>query len=272
MSYSQASNVADSYGAVGYTSNGSWAEYNSVDFGAGAGTFNADVGVPVEYAGQKIEVFVDSLNSSPIAILTVASTGGWTSLQWQSANVPVSPSGVHNVYIEFVGTTAIANLMGWDFSGSPATALPASPPAAPPPPVPTTLSAPTTDQWYPANNLWTATEYASQSNVAPSYGAVGHDNNGSWVGYKDIYFAGGLSKFNANLAVTAQYAGQKIEVFVDSMNSAPVAVLTTVSTGAWNTFKWESTGMLSTVTGNHDVYIEFVGSYGIANLLNWQFT
>jgi hypothetical protein len=261
-SYSQASNVGSSYGAVGYASNGSWVEYSSVDFGTGLTTFNANVAVANDYAGQKLEVFVDSLSGSPISVMTVGGTGGWSNFQWQSANVPASPTGVHNVYIEFVGSPAIANLMSWDFSGTPATASPASPPASPPPTVPTN----------PATNLWTAINTSSQSNVAPSYGAVGWDNNGSWVAYSNVYFAGGLSKFNANLAVTAQYAGQKLEVFVDSMNSAPVAVLTTTSTGAWNNFKWESTGMLSTVTGNHNVYIEFVGSYGIANLMNWQFT
>jgi hypothetical protein len=113
---------------------------------------------------------------------------------------------------------------------------------------------------------------ATQNAVAPSYGAVGWDNNGSWVGYRGVNFGSALTKFNANLAVNAAYAGQKIEVFIDSLNTSPVAVLTTVSTGAWNTFKWESTGMLSTVTGTHNVYIEFVGAYGIANLMNWQFT
>lgn len=269
-SYSLANGVGSSYGAVGYASNGSWVEYNSVDFGAGVTTFNASVAVANEYAGQKLEVFVDSLSASPISVMTVAGTGGWGNFQWQSANVPASPTGVHNVYIEFVGASAIANLKAWNFSGSPASTAPAAPPPATS--GSSTVSAPTTDQWNPANSVWTATMVASQYNVAPSYGAVGYDNNGSWVGYTDVYFAGGLSRFNANLAVTAQYAGQKIEVFVDSMNTAPVAVLTTVSTGAWNSFKWESTGMLNTVTGNHNVYIQFVGSYGIANLMNWQFT
>lgn len=113
---------------------------------------------------------------------------------------------------------------------------------------------------------------AAQYNVAPSFGAIGWDNNGSWVGYQGINFGSGLTRFNANIAVTAPYAGQKIEVFVDSMNTAPIAILTTTSTGSWSTFQWESTGLLNTVTGVHNVYVEFVGAYGIANLLNWQFT
>jgi hypothetical protein len=162
---------------------------------------------------------------------------------------------------------------------APTTPAPTTPAPTTPAPTTTTTSSSSSSSTasagpaYPANAVWTATLDATQSNVAPSYGAVGWTNNGSWVGYQSINFgSGALTTFHANLAVTAPYAGQKIEVFIDSLNTTPVAILTTVSTGAWNTFQWETAGMLSTVTGVHTVYIEFVGAYGVANLLNWQFS
>jgi hypothetical protein len=119
-----------------------------------------------------------------------------------------------------------------------------------------TGSAGTTGPAYPANSLWTATRYATSNSVAPSYGAVGWDNNGSWVAYQGVNFGAGLKTFNANLAVTAPYAGQKIEVFLDSLNSAPVAILITAATGGWNSFQWQSAGLLNTASGVHNVYIE----------------
>lgn len=270
-------NVASGYDGVGI-----YLDNSSSDFVVHDNvTINVQAGLKLNSTSYNDSIYNNQLGAS----LNAIETNGWTGFAYDWSGSQVYGNTYYNRSV-MLG----ANVWQWGntyASGSPAMpesmttsvtvasppapAAPASPPPAPPPTVPTS---PTTAPGpaYSAGNVWTASLYATSYNVAPSYGAVGWDNNGSWVGYQGINFGSGLKTFNANLAVTAPYAGQKIEVFVDSLNTAPVAVLTTVSTGAWNSFKWESTGMLSTVTGTHNVYIEFVGSYGIANLMNWQFT
>jgi hypothetical protein len=126
---------------------------------------------------------------------------------------------------------------------------------------------------YPATGLWTAALYARASNVGNISGAVGYTYNGSWLQYNNINFGSGVGKFNANLAVVAPFSGQKIEVFVDSIYSNPIAVLTTWNTGSWSNYQWQSTGLLNGVSGVHTMFIEFVGAAnGIANLMNWEFS
>ena len=245
-------------------------------------TANVQAGLKLNSTSYNETVYNNKLGASVTAI----ETNGWTGFAYDWSGSQLYNNTYYNASVELG-----ANVSQWGnayASGSPAIPAsstttvrippppaPASPPPPPPPTVVTTTGTTSpvqTGPAYPANGVWTATMDAAQSNVAPSYGAIGWDNNGSWVGYQGINFGSGLTKFNANIAVTAPYAGQKIEVFVDSMNSAPIAILTTVSTGSWTTFQWENTGLLNTVTGVHNVYIEFVGTYGIANLMNWQFT
>jgi hypothetical protein len=147
------------------------------------------------------------------------------------------------------------------------------PPAAPPAPTPAdvSLAAPSAPA-NPADGVWTASMAWQQSNVATAYGAVGYTYGGSWLSYGGVDFGAGQTKFNANLAVAPQYAGQQIQVFIDSLNTNPIATLTVANTGGWNSFQWQAAGLANPVAGVHNVYIEFVGTSGIANLKNWQFS
>lgn len=116
LNYNGGSGVANSGGAVGYTVNGSWVEYNNIDFGTGALTkFLATIAVGPGYAGQKIVLHLDGLTGTTIGTLTTTGTGGWQTYVTQSAYIS-KVTGVHKLYIQFVGWNGIANLMSFRFA------------------------------------------------------------------------------------------------------------------------------------------------------------
>jgi hypothetical protein len=114
-------------------------------------------------------------------------------------------------------------------------------------------------------------KYNSSWNVGSYDGAVGKTHNGSWVEYNSVNFGtGGFTKWLATIAVGAGYQGQKIVLHLDSLTGATIGTLVTSTTGSWTTYNTES-AWISKVTGVHNLYIQFVGGDGIADLLSFQF-
>jgi hypothetical protein len=273
-------NVSLGYDAAGILLDNSSANFSVHD--------NAIANVDVAFKANGTSYNEQIYNNKLSGTLKSMETNGWTGFEysWWGSNV------YNNVW--YNGNVMYGNSAGvwgnsWG-SGSPVNtqasppppvtyspppAPPAPVPPAPPPPAPASPppAPPAAGPAYPSWGLWNASYYATAHNVAGSHGAVGYTYNGSWLQYNDINFgSGGLSKFNANLAVDAPYAGQKIEIFIDSMWNNPIATLTTSNTGGWGNFQWQNTWLNSGVSGTHTLYIEFVGSSGIANLMNWQFS
>jgi hypothetical protein len=88
---------------VGWIQNGSWLQYDNVDFGSDACTqFVARVasGAAAGISGL-VEVRLDSLSSAAIGSFAIASTGGWQDWQTVPANIAAT-TGVHTVYLAFV--------------------------------------------------------------------------------------------------------------------------------------------------------------------------
>jgi hypothetical protein len=147
---------------------------------------------------------------------------------------------------------------------------PAPAPAPTPAPSPTTSTSTATGT--AASNTFNALSNNGSSNVAASGSAVGYTFNNSWVEFNNIDFgSGNYTKFIANIAVGAGYAGQKIVVHEDSLSGSTLGTLVTTATGSWSTYNSQSTS-ISKVTGVHKIYIQFVGYSGIANLLNFKFS
>jgi hypothetical protein len=278
---------AHNYGpnvALGFDAAGILLDNSSANFSVHDNTVaNVDVAFKANGTSYNEQIYNNKLSGT----LKSMETNGWTGFEYSWWGSSVYNNVWYNGNVMY-GTYASVWGNSWG-SGSPlgtVTTTPTPPPpppvvVSPPPPPPAPASPPppppatvvSVGPSYPASALWTAGYYAKASNVGSVGNAVGYTYNGSWLQYTGINFANGLSKFNANLAVVTPYSGQKIEVFVDSLASNPIAVLTTSNTGSWSNFQWENTGLLSTVTGTHTLYIEFVGgANGIANLMNWQFS
>lgn len=280
-------NVANGFDAAGIlldNSSANFSVYNNT-------VANVDAAFKANGTSYNEKIYNNKLSGT----LYSMQTNGWTGFEYSWSGSNVYDNVWYNSNVMYgTGTSAWGNsyASGSPLSNTSTTPAPPPPaPASPPPPPPTTVvttsstgassgsssssssSGASVGPGYSATGDWSATAYAKESNVGTIYGGVGYTYNGSWLQYDDINFGSGLSTFKANLAVMSPYAGQKIEVFVDSMSSNPIAVLTTSNTGSWDNFQWQSTKMLSSVTGTHTVYIEFVGALnGIANLMNWQFS
>ncbi|MDP4183394.1 MAG: carbohydrate-binding protein, partial [Bacillota bacterium] len=99
---------------VGYIENGDYAVYNNINFGSGAGSFQARVASGT--SGGNIEIRLDSITGSLVGTCPVTGTGDWQT--WSTATCSVSGvSGTHNLYLEFTGGSGyLFNLNCWKFS------------------------------------------------------------------------------------------------------------------------------------------------------------
>jgi hypothetical protein len=248
LSHSSSSRIGSYNGAIADTENGGYAAYSNVDFGTGTYTqFQASIAVGAGYAGQKIVLHLDGPSGTVIGTLTTASTGTWTNYVVQSASIS-KVTGVHTLYLDFVGTSGIANVQSFKFATG--TAAPA----------PTTTS-----------GTVAARSYSASSKIGSYNGAIVDTVNGSYAAYSNINFGtGSYTKFEADISVGAGYQGQKIVLHLDSPTGATIGTLTTSSTGSWTNYVLE-TANISKVTGVHTLYVDFVGTSGIANLLSFKF-
>jgi len=99
---------------VGYSSDGSWAEFRNVDFGSGVSSVN--VRVASAGSGGTLEFHLDSLRGPLIGTVTLPVTGGWQN--WTNVSTPVSGAArVHNLFLveHSTGSGGIANLNWFQF-------------------------------------------------------------------------------------------------------------------------------------------------------------
>jgi hypothetical protein len=86
--------------------------------------------------------------------------------------------------------------------------------------------------------------------------------NGNYLKYTGVNFGTGSTQFDARVASGAA-AGVSglVEVVLDNPANAPVGSFAVGNTGGWSTWKTVPAN-ISTVTGTHDVYLEFVSGAG----------
>lgn len=102
---------------LSYIHNNEWAYYYHINFGKGAGGFQARVAATV---GGSIEVHLDSVTSDPVATCKVDPTGGVTTWKTVSSDFTKSISGSHKLYLKFKGTgnDNLFNLNWWKFDSA----------------------------------------------------------------------------------------------------------------------------------------------------------
>ncbi|GLB32640.1 hypothetical protein LAD12857_45630 [Lacrimispora amygdalina] len=95
---------------VGYIENGDYVSYSNIDFGNGAGGFQARVASAT--SGGNIEIRLDSINGTLIGTCPVAGTGGWQT--WTDVKCNVSgASGKRDVYLKFTGGSGYLFNLNW---------------------------------------------------------------------------------------------------------------------------------------------------------------
>jgi hypothetical protein len=97
---------------VGYASDGSWLEFDKIDFGSGAATVDVRWASPSTGAG--LEFHLDDVTGPLIAQGTLPATGGVQS--WQTFPIQVSGAqGLHKLFVVFRGKNGFGNLNWFRF-------------------------------------------------------------------------------------------------------------------------------------------------------------
>lgn len=93
-------------GAVAQVSNGSWAQYDNVDFGEQtARSMSLDVTAPVSNATGTVEVYFDKMEGTPAGVFELKELD--EAVIWHSLLVDITPTtGLHRVYLRFTCTTS----------------------------------------------------------------------------------------------------------------------------------------------------------------------
>jgi alpha-galactosidase len=95
---------------VGYIENGDYIAFNSIDFGSGAGSFQARAASAG--SGGSIEIRLDGTAGTLVGTCAVAATGDWQTYATVTCNVSGS-SGIHNLYLVFTGGTGYLFNVNW---------------------------------------------------------------------------------------------------------------------------------------------------------------
>ena len=110
----------------------------------------------------------------------------------------------------------------------------------------------------PANQFGTTRTLQSSSPVLDNI----YYNN--WAMYAGVEFGNANYQMSCDsLSIVASSAtnGGIVEVYIDSIDAGrKIAECTVANTGSWTTYKTFSAKLLSSVSGNHDVYLLFTGS------------
>ena len=102
--------------------------------------------------------------------------------------------------------------------------------------------------------------------------------NDNWAMYAGVEFGNNEYQKNCdslNIIASSANAGGNVEVYIDSIDeNTKIADCEIKSTGSWTSFQTFSAKLLTTVSGNHDVYLKFsgTGSDKLFQLKSFQFT
>ena len=94
--------------------------------------------------------------------------------------------------------------------------------------------------------------------------SLGKIHNDDWALYAGVEFGNAdYAKSCDSLKITASCltTGSAVEVYLDSIDvNTKIAVCAIDTTGSWTNFQTFTTDLLNPISGNHDVYLKFVGS------------
>ncbi len=226
---------------VAFIDNGDYIAFTNIDFGSGATSFQSRVACNA--SGGNIEVRLDSLTGTVVGTCAVPGTGGWQNWTTQTCTLSGNATGVHTLYLKFTGGSGnLFNILWFKFASG--------------------LS---------AFSQIEAEAYNSQSGIqteASSEGGqnVGWTDNGDYIAFNGVNFAGGATSFQVRVASNA--AGGNIEVRLDSLGGTLAGTCPVSGTGGWQS--WVTvTCAVANATGVHNVYFKFTGGAGNLFNVNW---
>ncbi|MBN1770761.1 MAG: carbohydrate-binding protein, partial [Deltaproteobacteria bacterium] len=115
-----------------------------------------------------------------------------------------------------------------------------------------------------------AEEYDEMSGVTDSGTMIESCDDGDWIRFDDVDLGAGYRALFARVGKPATTAG-RFEVRLDDLTTGTVvASLSPTGTGDWNDFEEQGT-TATAVAGVHDVYVAFVGEWGVGNFDWFEF-
>ncbi|QRK12918.1 carbohydrate-binding protein [Archangium violaceum] len=241
-------------GAVGSFDDGDWIKFAEVDFEAnGPSSYQLIVALPDHEVGGSFEIRLDRPTGQLLDVLHVSSTGGWNNFTTQyGSTVPVA--GVHDVYIVARGKNAVGNIHQLLFikSGTVHTLNPFS-----------------------LSGIW-ARDYNDQSGttLVTSSGTqvVSDFDDGDWIQFSGMDFGStGASQVWLTVAAPHEYAGQQLELRLNSPTGQLIGTHTVTGTGGWDTWSGIQSSSVTPVPGIHTLYIVGSGQSKIANIRGFLF-
>ncbi|MCD9460725.1 carbohydrate-binding protein [Marinibactrum halimedae] len=231
---------SDDGGWIGHISTGNWVKYNNVDFAGGVDSLTVNIASKTNTSSGTIEVYLDSLDNQPVAVLADTPVmGGWNDFGLTTITLPKPLFGLHDVYLKF---RYGYNLESFSFA--------------------------------PVQSVYIEAEHYNESKgdvrEVNSKGWLGYIDTGNWVKYTDVAFGTGANTFIAEIASRTDTSSGAISVHLDSLENAPVAVLSDLPiAGGWNDFDFASLPLSKMVFGVHDVFLRFESGYNVDSI---QFT
>jgi hypothetical protein len=238
---------------LGWTSAGQWFKY-TVD-AASAGTYTVSLRLASPAGVTDALHIANSAGTSLSGAVTAPDTGGWQ--DWTTVTATVTlPAGDQTLTIDqdnagwnvhFL-TFAAASSGGGGGGGGGGTSCSTT--------ATSYISADCYSASQPAITVQAATGDTSPSGVDGNQAA--ELSNGDYLEYTGINFGSGSSQFDARVASgAAGGVSGLVEVVLDSPGNAPVGSFAVANTGGWTS--WELIpANITTVTGTHNVYLEFV--------------
>lgn len=220
---------------------------------------NAATYVNICYSGQsadatgQVEVYVDSMDGTPVGTVDVPPTGSdWNTFKTVQGKLTTAiAKGEHKIYLKFVndGSKAyVANADWFSFSTYPSSYDGMSQIEA---------------EAFSNNN---GVVIDTDSNGAPKN--IGGTHDGDWTQYDNVTFAEKAGEIELNYSCQ-QGSGGNVLVYADSMSNTPVATIEITSTGSdWNTYTSKTVKLDSAIsTGTHTIYMKFeTGSGNVVNI------
>ncbi|MBR5638046.1 MAG: carbohydrate-binding protein, partial [Pseudobutyrivibrio sp.] len=208
----------------------------NIDFSKGVSAFNvyAQSSKPM----VSLNVYIDD-SQTPAGTVSI----GTDITKPTTINVSTDITGVHYVYFEAKGGSV--TLDGWQ-----AAAAGEQPPVEPP-------VGDTVNPYATVEAESAAATDMSNARVTPKKDAVSLTQANSYVAYKNVNFAQGVTEFNANVSAAS---AAMLEIRLDSATGDKVAAFRLSQN---STIETKTTKALATVTGTHDVYFVVTAGTGV---------
>ena len=225
---------------VSFISTDTWVGYRNFDFGAGTTYFRIEAAS--SSSGGTLELRIGSEAGPLIGTVNITNTGGWSNFQQFDTGISSSLSGVHDLYLKFVGGGGfLFDIRIFSFQSlSPGLKQPGS---------------------SFGSGKFDAESTPDDPNLVRSESnKVTYITDDTWVAYHDFNFGTDSNRFSIEGASPG--GGGTIELRIHSPTGPLIGSIDIHHTGSWTHYRPFSCVLSTSLSGIHDFYLRFVSLQG----------